>query len=175
MTWGISDRTASPKPEARTYWWHEGYQTEQLVQNLRLGLTDDMRDNISQYSLSRIWGWDFLLWSRMLTQLWHSVTHIVLWIYHINVNGHLDNCAVFYTLNYLWLEVIFVIWLTRVILKIFCCEHKYMDIVRYQFICFTDNTVHWNWDVKHATGMCNMPHTLLRYTLSLNFCEKKNC
>jgi len=60
MTWGISDRTASPKPEAGIYWWHEVYQTEQLVQNLRLGLTDDMRD-IRQNSQSKTWGWDLLM------------------------------------------------------------------------------------------------------------------
>jgi hypothetical protein len=60
MIWGISVRTACPKSEAVTYWWYEGYQSEQLVQNLRLWHTDDMRD-ISQNSLSKIWVWDLLM------------------------------------------------------------------------------------------------------------------
>ena len=66
MIWGISVSTVSQKPEVGTYWWYEGYHSVQLVKNLRLGLIDDMRD-IIQYSLSKTWGWDLLIWSWMLT------------------------------------------------------------------------------------------------------------
>jgi len=31
-----------------------------------------------------------------------------------------------------------------------------MDIVKYQFICFTDNMVQWSWDLKRATHIVKM-------------------
>ena len=137
-------------------WCYEGYKSAQVVQNLRLGLTYDMGGYQSEKLVQNLRLGLTNMKLNANSQLWHSVNHTVLWIYHVNVNGYLDTCTVFHTLSYLWPAVIFVIWLRRVILKIFWCVHKCMDIVKYQFICFTDNMVRWSWDVKHATHIVKM-------------------